>query len=258
MNRCIKRETAIYHSALKPLFKSGLFTSLADLVYPRYCAGCGIAVSGEPSHLCWDCRATIEIIQEPFCTVCGDPAEGMVEHKYTCSLCRRDRRYFDRARSAVRFRGVVKDIMHEFKYNKATYLARDLIPFLRACIETHYSDVDFDAVAFVPLYPKKERDRTYNQAHLLAIGAAKYAGLPLLRSVLHRARDTKTQTDLSTRERKKNVHSAFEAYDKRWIEGRRFLLVDDVMTTGATVNEVSRVLKKAGAAGVYVATVARG
>ena len=144
------------------------------------------------------------------------------------------------------------------KYMNFPCLAGDLAVFLRSCVTVHYSRVFLDAVTYVPLHPRKGRERTFNQCALLARKLAGLLGLPLAAGLLSRTRFTQTQTDLSPGERRRNVANAFQAVKPSWIEGRRFLLVDDVMTTGSTVNEVSRTLKLAGAAAVYVATVARG
>jgi len=108
------------------------------------------------------------------------------------------------------------------------------------------------------LHARRERERTYNQARLLAGGLAATLKLPLLRGCLYRVRFTRTQIDLSAYARRANVSGAFVAGDEAWLEGRCLLLADDVMTTGATINECARVLKRAGASRVFAVTVARG
>lgn len=235
----------------------GVFATLLDLVYPRRCAGCGQDATAQGGHLCWDCTARLSIVSRPFCDVCGDPVDGLFEERYTCRGCRRRRPRFELARSAARFRGPLREALHAFKYAHATHLCADLAGLLDACVATHYAAARFDAVAFVPLHAGRERERTYNQAQLLARGLAHRLGVPLFRG-LCRARATRTQTDLSSRERRQNVKDAFVVTRPEWVEGRCLLLVDDVMTTGATVGECSRVLRNARAAGVYVVTVARG
>ena len=165
---------------------------------------------------------------------------------------------FDQARSALRFKGGIKDVLHGFKYSNATHMAFDLATLLHACVQTHYANDPFDAVSFVPLHPAKDRSRTYNQARLLAENLARLMNLPLACGCLARIRETGTQTRLNMRARAKNVAGAFQPECPQWIEGRNFLLVDDVMTTGATISECSRVLKEAGAARVCAVTVARG
>ncbi|MEI8121701.1 MAG: ComF family protein [bacterium] len=231
---------------------------LLDLVWPRACEICGRPAGEAARYFCWDCLSTLPIIELPHCSRCGDPVEGAITRDYVCSFCVDREPHFDLARSAIRFKGGVRDVLHRFKYSHATYLNRDLATLLHACVRTHYSRKRFDAVTFVPLHPIKERSRTYNQARLLAGHLAKLMDVPLARGCLRRIRETGTQTHLNLRQRARNVEGAFVAHYPEWIEGRSFLLVDDVMTTGATVSEISRVLKDAGAADVCVVTVARG
>ncbi len=229
-----------------------------DIIYPRLCGGCGGVPEGRGMHLCWDCLREAVFVRDPFCSRCGDPVDGAVHHAFNCSWCRRTRPSFVLARSAVRFCGSMKQVMHAFKYQRACHLAGDLGGLLAGCVRAHYAGVPFDAVAYVPLHPRKGRERSYNQSRLLAVSAARKLGLPVENRCLRRVRITTTQTRLSAEERKANVRGAFSALSPEWIDGRRILLVDDVMTTGATVNECARVLVEAGACCVYVATVARG
>lgn len=236
-----------------------LWTDVLDLVYPRECAGCGASeVEGADSHFCWECMARWEIIAAPYCAICGDPFEGKIEGDFACAWCRESRPHFDRARSAARYRAGLRQGLWQFKYGGCTHLARDLSRLLAACVQTHYGRELIDAVAAVPLHPKRERERTYNQAELLAVELAGVLGVPRMSRGLQRIRATATQTDLSAAQRKANVKGAFGVKDPAWVQGRRILLVDDVMTTGATVNQCAATLRRAGAARVLVVTVARG
>jgi ComF family protein len=229
-----------------------------DLLWPRVCEGCGGSVVGLSRYLCWDCLAALPLIQAPYCVRCGDPVEGAITWDYVCSACVDRPPPFEQARSALRFRGPVKDVLHRFKYSAATHVSRDFATLLHACVRTHFSRESIDAVTYVPLHAAKQRARTYNQARLLASDLARLMRLPLADGCLDRERYTATQTRLSAKERARNVRGAFVPRHPRWIQGRKLLLVDDVMTTGATISECSRVLKEAGAAGVWVVTVARG
>ncbi len=231
---------------------------LFDLFWPRSCELCGASPGEAGKYLCWDCLSALPLIHPPFCTLCGDPVNGDITRDYVCSLCVDRRPGFDLARSAIRFKGGLKDSLHQFKYANATHMTYDLATLLHACVRTHYARERFDAVSFVPLHPSKQRARTYNQARLLAEHLARRMELPLAGGCLSRVRETGTQTRLNMKERARNVAHAFEADCPEWIEGRNFLLVDDVMTTGATVSEISRVMKAAGAGRVCVVTVARG
>jgi len=231
--------------------------SLLDLLYPRFCEDCGEPVRALPDFLCWSCRLEVVPIRPPFCARCGDPVEGVTGKPFLCALCTREPPPFDLARSAVRYRGPIRPLLHRFKYADGLHLAPMLTDLLAMAVETHYDPTWFDFTVYVPLYPPRERRRTYNQSQLLAERLARRYGIPVFRGI-ERTRDTGTQTRLSMGERARNVRDAFAVRDPAWAEGKRFLLVDDVMTTGATLREVARALKQAGAERVWAATVARG
>ncbi len=235
-----------------------MLQALLDLVFPRACAGCGRGME-DPGYLCWDCLARTLWVRPPFCELCGDPFHGLVPQPAVCPRCAARLPAFDRARSAARFQGVLREAVHAFKYGGATWLAADLIRLAQPVFDEYFALANLDIVTYVPLFPARERERGYNQARLLARGlAATRPGLAL-RACLRRIRPTPSQTRLTATERHANVRAAFAARTRRGaINGRRILLVDDVMTTGATVNECARVLKEAGAALVGVLTVGRG
>lgn len=232
--------------------------NILDFLWPRACAACGGIVGNTGRHLCWDCLAALPLIRAPFCSCCGDPVEGAITRGYVCSACVDRPPAFEQARSAVRFRGPIREVLHGFKYAAATHVSRDLAVLLHACVRAEYGRALVDAVAYVPLHAVKQRERTYNQSRLLAEDLAVLMRLPLADGCLERCRPTDTQTHLSAKRRAANVRGAFRACQPGWIQSRHFLLVDDVMTTGATVRECARVLKDAGAATVRVVTVARG
>jgi ComF family protein len=231
---------------------------LLDTVYPRVCAGCEQPMSGDPGHLCWDCRSALEWIQAPFCRICGDPVYGCIGHEYRCAACQAVPPRFDAARSAARYRGTLQEAIRSFKYRNRLEIGADAGEMLEACVRAHFAHVSFDGVLGVPLHPRKRRARTYNQAAVLAGELARRLRLPQSGRLLERIKPTVSQTGLSAAQRRANMEGAFRARQTDWIEGRVFLLTDDVMTTGATVNACARQLKHAGARAVYVVTVARG
>ncbi len=235
-----------------------LWRAFLDLAFPRACAICGRPPGLDARQLCWDCVADLPLITMPFCSVCGDPADGVTESDFVCGWCRDRPPPFERARSAVRFHGAIRDLLHAFKYQAAIHLTPDLSGLLEGCVRAHYGAEVFDAVCCVPLYPARERERGYNQARLLADDLARHRSLPFMPRLLRRIRSTGTQTRLSAPARAENVRGAFAVADPAWVRGRRLLLVDDVMTTGSTVAECARVLRSAGAWRVFVATIARG
>lgn len=233
-------------------------TEMLDIVYPRSCAGCRAASPENSPYLCWDCQASILFVQPPFCSQCGDPVSGYIDHEYICSFCADNHPAFDKARSVARYEGVVRQMLRDLKYNDAVWYARDLARMLEICARAHYDVSAIDVISAVPLYGSRQRQRGYNQSKVLAAELAKLMHKPFISKGFRRTRPTPTQTDLTAGERLANVKDAFTAASRGWIEGKRILLIDDVMTTGATVHEASRALKNSGAARVYALTVARG
>jgi ComF family protein len=177
---------------------------------------------------------------------------------FLCDLCRRAARAIDGARAAAAFRGGLRSLLHAFKYRHATWLCMDLADLLQGCVAAYYETADIDLVVPVPLHPNKQRQRTYNQSALLADILARRLGLETFGDSLRRARATPSQTRLSAAARRANVRGAFEVVRPAWVRGRSVLLVDDVMTTGATLHEAAACLKKAGAWRVWAVAVARG
>ena len=231
---------------------------LLDAVFPRICTICEEPAAAEFGYLCWDCRSDFQVVNRPFCELCGDPVYGRIDHVWTCRFCATRDIGFSKARSAIRYSGPVRRLLQQFKYEQAIWLRADLAELLAACV---YADMDadsFDLVVPVPLYPGRLRRRTYNQAALLAKELSRRIGVPFMNHVLSRTRDTSTQTELNAREREQNVAGAFSVDKEAWVKGRRLLLVDDVMTTGATLNACAHALKAAGTADVQALTVARG
>jgi len=213
----------------------------------------------EAGSLCWDCRATVKVVQLPFCERCGDPVAGAVTGLFECAGCRKINPSFDWARSAVRYEDVAKACLRRFKYNEGMWLLDDLADWLWALWQACPPSVQTaNVVTCVPLHPKRERERGYNQAALLGRCLATHIGIPFQERLLWRTRATPTQTHLTVAQRAHNVKGVFTVPWPGRVRGARVLLVDDVMTTGATVNECARALKAAHADSVMVLTVARG
>ena len=233
---------------------------LADLLWPRLCPaeGCG-RVSDRPArHLCSRCFAVLPFhAAHGCCRICGAEVAADVRHDFVCEDCARDRPAFARARSAVRYEAPVDALLQDFKYRKATWLCADLVDLLEGAVVAKLDPHAVDVVAPVPLHPHRLRERGYNQSALLATEL----GRRLCRRVdvrsLTRVVDTPHQARLTEDERRRNLLSAFAVPDPRFVRGRTVLLVDDVMTSGATLSSASRALAEAGAARVWCATVAR-
>jgi len=233
--------------------------ALADMLYPRICGGCGESVHEPGLGVCWDCRSALAILSPPFCSRCGEPVHGRIDYDYVCHGCVRRPPVYRRARAAIHYNDAGKALVTRFKYQQALWLETWLADLLESAVHSHYAGETFDGVCAVPLHPVKRRERGYNQSALLAAALARRLGLPFLgRHSLRRVRPTPSQTHLTAKQRLTNVIGAFDTTRTSGWAGKKLLLVDDVMTTGATVGACASVLRKAGAASVDVVTVARG
>jgi len=170
-----------------------------------------------------------------------------------CKLCRGGLRGFDRAASFGFYEGPLRSLIHLFKYSGMKPLARPLGAFLSRAIPV---DAVFDSVVPVPLHWRKQRTRGYNQAELLAREIGRKRGVPVTKA-LRRKRPTAVQAGLAMAGRRRNVAGAFQARQPDAVRGKRILLIDDVMTTGATASACAMVLKRAGAKSVSLVTLAR-
>jgi ComF family protein len=229
-----------------------------DMLYPRNCIQCGVS-SPEPfRHICWDCFSDTPKIEPPFCALCGDPVAGSIQHDYTCFACAREKPAFERARSAVRYEGAVGNAVRDLKYKHALWLVKDLAELLFTCLRAEYPDVHFDRITSVPLHPSHRRERGFNQSAVLGAALSRQLDVPFSEKLLRRVRPTVSQTGLTAPQRAANVCGAFRVGLFARLAGLRILLVDDVMTTGATVNACAKALRQGGVASVHVITVARG
>jgi len=229
-----------------------------DMLYPRNCMGCGEPSPETFRYICWDCWSDASRIEPPFCRLCGDPVAGTIEHDFTCYACSAETPHFDAARSAARYDGVVGEALRRLKYEKALWLACDLAELMLGCLQAEFAGQAFDLAVPVPLHHVRRRERGYNQSAVLATELARRIGCKKSARMLRRIRPTASQTNLTAAQRLSNVQCAFTHGSGKYLSGRRVLLVDDVMTTGATVNACAKALKKGGAESVHVLTVARG
>jgi ComF family protein len=172
-----------------------------------------------------------------------------------CALCRSGLRGFDAAYCYGAYEGVLRELIHLLKYGKVKTLAQPLGGFLAAALPR---DERFDAVTAVPLHWRRQWQRGFNQSELLARVLSRRSGIPVI-SVLRRVRSTASQAGLSGTRRRRNVATAFAARRQagRLVDGKRILLIDDVMTTGSTAAACALALKRAGAARVAILSLAR-
>jgi ComF family protein len=233
---------------------------LVDLIYPKVCLVCRNKLKGMPSidgFVCLECWAKIKKNLPPFCHYCGRHLESSSLTKHICPRCVRQKLHFDRAFSPCIYEGAIKELIHQFKYRNRDYLGPTLSRLLLEFIWEYDLPMDsIDCIIPVPLHPARLREREFNQAQILSNQIARRFDKPVLHGVLRRKRNTMTQTELKDEERFLNVQDCFALTKKENIKNKNILLVDDVLTTGATSSEAARNLKAAGASIVFVLTLA--
>jgi ComF family protein len=243
---------------------------IAEVTFPPSCVHCRALVetaiaAGEGGegpgfrHLCARCVTKLEYVQPPHCTTCGHPFYGIVEGGRRCEKCEGLEPAFREGRTAVLFKGPARALVIELKYHRGLHVLADVEEVLRR--SPHVLELVRGATLVpVPLHSRKARERGYNQAILLAEAMARAAGAgarvePLLRRVV----DTPTQTAFDRRTRMANLKNAFALAPRATlIADHHYLLVDDVFTTGSTLNSCARTLRRAGALHLDVVTFAHG
>ena len=233
-----------------------IVSAAASLFYPATCVVCSGNIGGT-EYLCADCRRRAPRIAPPFCAKCSEPFPGAITQIFSCANCEHRTLHFDCAVAAYRSRGLVRKVLHQFKYGKQRHLRYPIASWLRESLsDPRLRGRHFDLIVPVPLHPARERERGFNQAGLIGELIAASTAVPL-RPILERIRYTTTQTAYDRAERMENLHGAFRLRKNRDVRGLRVLLIDDVLTTGSTLSECARVLRAAGAVSVHAATAAR-
>ena len=223
---------------------------ILNLLYPRHCPGCGRILKNQRALLCPSCRQTVSPFTEDYCLRCGRPVEPEQEY---CAECSRRARAFDAGRSVFLYDERWKTSIERYKY----YGYREFADFYAEAMAYIFRSVRAewrpDLIVPVPLHRKKERQRGFNQSWLLARKISRLTGIPAEKDLVVKNRATASQKKLSAPERKKNLRGAFSV--RRRITGITALVIDDVYTTGSTVEEMAAALKAAGAAKVYFLTL---
>jgi ComF family protein len=222
---------------------------LLNFLFPSNCPVCG---SLSDSHLynpvCVKCWTQIQRYEGPACNICGLPTVS--EYTRTCGECLSKKPPFERIRYFGIYDGPLKESIHLFKFNGIKRLAEPLAMLMLSVINH-----DYDAIVPVPLHTQRLREREFNQTALLGLHIARHLDNALMLDALLKTRETDLQTDVSGKERRANLRGAFSASEK--IMGLKLLIVDDVITTGATIKECAFTLRKAGASAVDAVALAR-
>jgi len=235
--------------------------AILNLIFPDRCLLCGVPVARlrdcSVCGTCWDKAVNLRL-QPPWCPSCGLPFQiPSQDEGHLCGACSLQTPPFSGARSFGYYAAQLSRLVQAFKFERRRNLARPLAALLAAaCLET-WGREDFELAVPVPLHPRRRRERGFNQSVLLAAALQEQLMLPYSEAPLGRTRDTLPQVGLSDAQRYRNLRSAFRCDQPGLIRGKRVLLIDDVMTTGATAASATEALLAAGARSVSVLTVAR-
>ena len=233
---------------------SGWLQTISNLIFPLCCQSCGVTIESiQNGTLCGTCFSRFTFLKKPYCPVCGLMFLKSGGDSHKCVECRNNPPYFSKARTLVRYSEEVGILVHKFKFGGDLSL---LSTFSKWAENKFGHIVDrADYIIPVPLHPARIRERGFNQAALLAkvfFPAEKHK----IKYFLKRIKHTTPQSKLGGESRRKNLKNCFILKDRLVVEGKIIYLVDDVFTTGTTVNECAKVLMKAGAKRVEVFTLA--
>ena len=238
-------------------------SSLFSILFPSDCRICHAPLTNIATlPVCEPCLAQIVPLDGPLCQICGEKlfhASAEAEDKPLCGICRRVGAHFRRAAAYGAYEGALRDLIHLFKYNGIRPAGKALGGLLNQTVAA-MALPDSVIVVPVPLWSGKRTARGFNQAEAIARSFMDFqspSSIQLDTSILVRTRETASQTGLTRHQRRDNVRGAFAVVNPAKVKGRSILIVDDVMTTGTTAGECARVLRRAGAKEVFVATVAR-
>src|SRR5438067_6155687 len=228
--------------------------AVVDGVLPPRCLACGTIVD-EPDALCSPCWAGMTFFAPPWCAICGLPFPHPMGEEAVCADCARQKPSWDQARAVMRYDKHTRHLVLALKHGDRTHVARALGRWMRRAGAELLENADM--IVPVPLHWTRLFTRRYNQAGLLAHAVRAAGGPPVMPDWLERRRRTPSQGRLGPAARARNVRGAFALRRGRDVTGKRIVLVDDVLTTGATIEECARVLRRRGAAFVGVLTLSR-
>lgn len=243
----------MYSAWIKPLVTASL-----GLIYPRACTCCSNVLSPDEQQICESCKQSLFHLKQPICQICGSPVKKDNPGCVRCHNCPHDSIQFERSRALLDYNDSnVRQMIHTFKFEYFHGMAEDLSQFLVEGFNQYFQDENIDFIVPVPLHKRRQRHREFNQSYLLAKHLSDEIHIPINDDLVIRNRWTKPQTQLTRNERQSNIRGAFSVIDPDTVQNQTILIIDDVVTTGSTVNELSAVLKQNGAARILVLSLAR-
>jgi len=235
---------------------ASFFHRLLHFLFPSRCYCCEKFLGEGQQGICPDCLCKIQWIEPPFCSICGTPFVSKEADTHPCGSCITHKKYFTIARALGCYEGPLRTAIHRWKYQEKTPLTSFFGERMEKGLYRYWDPPPFDLLIPVPLHPKRLRERGFNQSLLLVKELSHRTGIPYEKRLLQKKRQTLPQVELSGREREKEVRNSFRIIKREALRGKTILLVDDVYTTGATVNECAKVLLAAGAERIDVFTIA--
>lgn len=228
---------------------------LSNLFCPPKCIFCDKLIGVDSMHnYCEECTKELVCYNERICEVCGRTI-NIPRGDLICPSCANKEYYFNKNISPLTYKGVVSKAILKMKFNSnQQWIAYAFGEILGKYIKEAYQNINFDGIVYVPISKRREKDRGYNQSKIIAISTGKLLGIPVVHDGLIKLKDNPKQSNLSATQRAKNVKGVY-ATGKADVSDKVLLLIDDVYTTGATLNECAKILKKSGALLVYGATV---
>ncbi|HOV17004.1 MAG TPA: ComF family protein [Candidatus Cloacimonadota bacterium] len=227
-------------------------TDLGNVFYPSVCLLCHERIASQEFWLCGKCRDSLNELSKPICNKCGYP---LITDE--CPECAENHYVFTQARAVFAYDNAAKALVHALKYRGFTKLGDWFANQIFLSEQGNNYLQEIDCVTAIPLHRVRKRERGFNQSELIAQGLAFRLNKPYFPNLIIRKNYTVSQTTLTGKQRRKNLEGAFFS-GKKSAEGLKVLLVDDVFTTGSTVNEATKVLLQKGAKDVYVLTACRG
>ena len=232
-----------------------ILKTILDLIYPVRCPVCGDIVSVRCSDICPECERRLKYVEEPFCLKCGKPVEN--EDTEYCGDCLRKKHVFNEGRAALVYDEITSKSIYAFKYNARREYALFYARIISERLERKIRLWNPDAIIPVPIHKSKLKSRGYNQAALIANELSKRLGIPCNEGILIRRAPTKVQKNLSASQREINLKKAF-IVKRNSVELKSVLVVDDIYTTGSTMDAIASCLKGAGIGEVFFVTLCIG
>lgn len=228
---------------------------LLNIISPPKCVACNCRLPIDcVAMFCEECSGDYHLNNGATCEICGKPIHK--DRDKTCSVCKQGKIYYIKNVSRYKYKGSIKTAIQNMKFRKRCWIAFEFGRAMCKTIEKEYGDIKFDMILYVPMSPVNELLRGFNQSYEMAQIIGRKLKVPVNGKILFKKSGIKTQSGLGRKERMENIKNAFTVLNPHLLTDKTVLLIDDVFTTGSTVNECAKILKRNGALAVYVATLA--